>query len=271
MARDDTPIKLILVALVVVLIGYMILTFGGINTFSVVNLQGKDTVRAGEEQTYHISLTTVNPEQFTTPLHYRKQVGIWQIENANGTLLSPGKITDLTGGKFDQEVTIQIPYGFSQIVFVTKIIEYQYSAAQPQGPWLQDTGTVRVTEKLPINIVQCEQHADCNIYSTCLGQFGYCSNNLCEVKGTCKECIANTDCPNTNSTTYECNNFKCMPLVQPTLLDNFKETFKQPITEPAPVNKQGDKILAPEAPPFLTAGVFGLMVVLVYILYKRRS
>jgi tRNA dimethylallyltransferase len=52
----------VVVGLIVVLIFYMILTFGGIGTFSVVNLQGKNTVRSGEEQTYHISLKTVDPQ-----------------------------------------------------------------------------------------------------------------------------------------------------------------------------------------------------------------
>lgn len=272
MARDDSTIKIVLVGLVIILIFYMILTFGGIGTFSVVNLAGEGTVRAGEEQTYHIQLTTVNPDQFTTPLHYRKQVGVWQLEDANGTLLSPGTTTDLTGGKYDQYVTIQIPYGFSQIVFVAEIIEYQYSAASTSGPWLQDQGTVRIKEKLPINIIQCEQHSDCNVFATCLGQFGYCNNNLCEVKGTCKECIANTDCPSStdNSTTYQCNDFRCMPFQQPTILDTIEQTFSQPITEPAPATA-GQPIKAQQAPPFLSAGVFVMMLVLGYIFYKRRS
>jgi hypothetical protein len=252
----------------------MILSFGGINVFSVVNVQGEKIVRSGEEQTYHITLQTVNPEQFKTPTHYREQYGEWRIEDANGTILSAGKQTKIELGVYDQYVTIQIPYGFKHISLVTDIIEYQFSAVDANSLFLKSEGTIRTEEKLDINIIECAQHSDCNVFGTCLGQFGYCTNNLCEVKAECRQCVANSDCSEfeeaVEGTIYQCINFKCAPFKEPTFVDTFKKTFSEPITQPTRI-EPGQPPQSKQATGILTVGVFLMIGVILFIMLRRSG
>ena len=269
MARkiEDNTVKIGLVILIVALIFYMLLSFGGTNMFAVVNIEGKDTVLSGDDQTYFISLRTVNPEQFITEVHYREQFGRWRLETSNGTILSPGKEVKLALGAFQQYVTINIPYEQEQIHLIAEIIEFQYSAPSPGGEFLRSDESLRVQETLVINIAECQGHADCNIPGMCLGEFGFCTENLCEVRGECKECITNEDCEEEG---YVCLDFECIIEEEPTFIDEFKESFREPITEPAPV-LAGEPPRAKQAPAGLTVITFGLFALVVYLLFIRKK
>ncbi len=264
-----------MLALIIGLIFYMIVSFGGVETFSTVSVTGETTVRGGDIQEYHIKLTTVNPEQFSTATHYREQYGRWRIENATGGDISPGKETQIFQGVYDQYVTINIPYNEKKIIFVAEIIEYQYSSATPGGKFIRDDGQVRISQALPIEIAQCSDHSECNVGSTCLGQFPYCNeDNLCEVKGECHECITNTDCLSLEeadaSKTYECINFECKEYIEPTQVDILKETFSQPINEPGPA-EVGQPPQPKQSSPILSGMVFVMVALVVYLVLKRSG
>lgn len=279
MARvQDSTIRLIMLALIVVLIFYMILSFGGTDSFSTVDITGKQEVSVGEEVEYEIDLLTVNPAQFETALHYREQYGRWRIESANGTELSPGRQTKILGGRYNQIVTINIPPGNKEIYFIAEIVEYQYSAADPEGPFIRDNGTIRVRQKLQIDIKECTKHADCTSEDLCLGQFGYCTEGLCEIQGACVECVSNSDCADLTEADpdkeYECIDFQCFEYEEPTSVEKFqtqiKETFDQPITEPAPV-ETGQPPEPKQATTLLSLGVFLMVLLVSYLVLKKKG
>lgn len=271
---QDSTIRIGMFVLLIVLIFYMILSFGGVESFSTVSLTGETLVRGGDAQEYHIRLVTVNPEQFSSPTHYREQYGRWRIENATGGDLSPGKETQIFQGVYDQYVTINIPFDQKKIIFVAEIVEYQYSAPSPDGKFIRDDGQVRISESIAIDIAQCADHNECNVGKTCLGQFPYCNeDNLCEVRGECHECISNTDCSlleeAVEGATYECINFECKEYVEPTAFEEFKESFAQPINEPGPV-EVGEAPQPKQSSPILSAMVF-IMIALVSYMFLKRS
>ena len=252
MARDDkTTGNVIVLILVVALVGYILVNLGGSETFSLVNVDAeKTTYRAGEEETFHINLRTVDPAQFTTPTHFREQFGRWRIMDEEGNIVSPGKQTQIEGGVYNQLVTITIPNEYSKIYFVAEIIEFQWSAPDPDGKFIRDDGSLRTEETIELNIVNCVDHAECEVGGTCLGQYGYCTEGgLCEVRGECRECVAASDCAGfdeaISGVTYECIDYQCIEYVQPTFTEQIKESFSEPITEPAPVAEGED----PKSPP----------------------
>lgn len=269
---DENIIKVVLVVLVVGLILYM---YGSFQTteLSLINSQGYEKVLAGSEQTYTINLRTVDPKQFETALHYREQFGRWRLETLNGTLISPGTQKQLTAGQYFQDITINIPFEYQQLVLVADIIEYQYSAAKPEGPWLKDEGTIRASEKLIIEVYSCVEHADCAV-DTCLGQFGYCSEGLCEVKGECKDCIAATDCNAFEEAgegiIYECVNYQCLAVEEPDVIDQVKETFSEPILEPGVV-KEGEVPQPKDTPPLLGFAIIILIGVIIFMVSKMKT
>lgn len=270
--KDDTVIKVVLLALVVALIFYMVVSFQGVE-FSVVGIQGQNTVRAGEEQSYHLQLQTVNPDQFKTATHYREQFGQWRIQDADGNIISPGKSTKIENGAYDQIITINIPFDYKYMVLIAEIIEYQYSTAEAGGTFLKDEGTVREKQVFEITVQQCVDHTECNA-ATCLGQFGYCNEGTCEIKGDCHECVANADCSSNEEADpakqYQCQDFKCFEYIEPTAIDQFKEAFREPITEPGTVTS-GEIPKPKEAPQILSTIVFGMFIVLIYLVVKKRG
>lgn len=269
MARiKDTTIQGILVVLVVILIFYMILSFGGFEAFSVVNVRGADTVLAGDQEDYEIDLRTVDPEQFRTDTHFREQFGRWRLEDQDGNRLT-GRDVQIEQGVFNQIITINIPFGYPTLFLVAEIIEFQHSAATSDGSFIVDDGTIRVQEILTINIIECTLHSECNVPGACLGKFGFCENSLCELRGECRECISNDDCIDAD-TEYECINFACEEIIQPTFIDTVRETFSEPITEPGKV-PAGESPQPKQASTALTAGVVALILILVILVMRRRS
>lgn len=269
MARiKDSTIQGILVVLVIILIFYMILSFGGFEAFSVVNVRGADTVLAGDQEEYEFDLRTVDPEQFRTDTHFREQFGRWRLEDPDGNRLT-GRDVKIEQGVFNQIITINIPFSFKELFLVAEIMEFQHSAATPDGPFITDDGTIRVQEILAINIIECSVHSECNVPGACLGKFGFCENSLCELRGECRECISNNDCVSAD-TEYECTNFACEEMMQTTFIDTIRETFSEPITEPAKV-PAGASPQPKQASTALTAGVVALLVIAVILFMRRRS
>ena len=263
---EDSTIQGILVVLVVVLIFYMILSFGGFDAFSVINVRGENTVLAGAQEEYEIDLRAVDPEQFRTDTHYREQFGRWSLEDSEGNKLT-GKNVLIEGGVFNQVITINIPFDHAKLYLVADIIEFQHSAADPAGPFLMDNGTIRAEETLEINIIECIDHSGCNVPGACLGKFGFCENNLCELKGECRDCVSNDDC---GDGTYECVNFECEPVFEPSFIDTIKESFDVPITEPAKV-PAGELPQPKQASQGLIIAVVAMIGLAIFLIIRRRS
>lgn len=269
----DSTIKIVLIGVVAFAVFYMVLSFGGIETFSGVDFQGNTKVRGNEEQTYSFRLTTVDPEQFRTPVHYREQYGKWHLEDANGTILSPGKEEKIYKGVYQKTITIQIPPGHSKVVLIAEINEYQFGAITPDGEFIRDKGQLRVIKKLDIEIPPCIQHSECNFEETCLGQFGYCNAGLCEAKGECYACAIDSDCSKSENAVggvkYACTDKVCVKATDETVVDQAKVAFEQPITEPNPV-EVGQPPEPKPAPPLLSIGVL-IMISLVAFLIMRKK
>ncbi len=266
----DTIINIVLVVLIVALILFMFVSFVGTGeSFSIVNptKQG-EKVMSGSEEVYNIYLKTVDPVQYETALHYRVQYGRWRIEDAFGEELSPGIEKEIENGVYETSIIINIPYGETEMYLIADILEYQYSASNPEGPWIRDNGIIRSEEKLKIEVYGCIGHADCNI-DICLGQFGYCEEGICEVRGDCQECVSNDDCGIEEGITYECVNFACKPFIEPTMIDKVKEVFVDPITEPGPVIV-GELPQKQEAPVYLNYLVFFMVLLVAYLIYRMK-
>lgn len=269
----DNAIKGVLVVLILVLILYMFASFQGLETQSIINAKGTNTVLAGSEQTYSLNLKTVDPLQYKTPLHYREQYGSWRLETPNGTILSPGKLSTLKAGQYNSDVTIKIPSGYPKIFLVAEIKEYQFSAANPEGPWLKDAGSIRVKEKLEIDVQTCATHADCAA-DLCLGEFGYCNAGFCEAKGTCNKCTSSTECSTfeeaKGGVRYGCSDSQCFVVKEETFFDQVKKSFNEPITQPGTV-KQGEAPQPKQTPPALGFLILILMGGIFYMISKINS
>ena len=267
--------KIVLAVLIIILLGYVIMSFGGNSIFSAVSIKGNEKVFIGAEETYKFQLKATDPEQFKTDLHYRTQYGRWRIENENGLILSPGNEILLSKGIYDTSTLIKIPAGYQQIFLKTEIIEYQFSRTTVSGTYLKDNGTIRAKDILPIEIMQCQIHADCNLDTTCLGKFGYCNaNGLCEMKGDCGTCNTDSDCLKYEKVVpgkeYKCQNSKCQIAMKYNLFDQLQQLFSEPLTEPGKV-EQGQLPEQKEIPTIISAGVIIMFIVFAYLLIKRKS
>jgi hypothetical protein len=272
----ELAIKTALAISFVVLVLFMIYSFGGETPFTVVNIDGKTEVRAGETQEYFIDLRTVDPAQFTTATHYRQQFGSWQLVDMNSSIISKGTTRIIDNGVYSGYVSIKVPPKRKEFNLVINIKEYQFSAAEEGGEYLRDNGTIRTEQIFPIKVMACSEHADCKAENTCLGQFGYCREGICEVQGDCVACVQDSDCIGAEGATGKliCQNYHCTPYKEPTFQEGaqqqFHELFDQPITEPGPV-KSGETPQPKPAPDLLRGATIVLLIILVYFIFMLRS
>lgn len=262
--KQKRPIKIFILVIFIFLLLSLLLTFSGISPFTVVNIEGKSEYVIGETQTFRILLKTVDPDQFTTPEHYREQYGRWRIEDESGNLLSSGRLTKIENGLYDRIITIQIPEVPSTLI--SEIIEYQYSLAGDS--FVMDEGTIREKNELELKLQSCDYDTDCESSSICVGKSLSCENYVCSTAGQCLTCEEDSDC----ATSERCVNNECFRIIEPTFTEQVKETIAEPITQPGkseegiPTPKTAEKYLI-----YTTLILWVLIGFFFYQLKKKRK
>lgn len=263
--KSSPAVKGTILILMIVLLFAIMISFTYISPFTITNIEGKTEYVAGETQSFRIYLKTVDPEQFRTENYYREQYGRWRIEDSSQNVISSGRIALIDNGLYDELITITIPEQESTLI--TEIVEYQWSSSG-SGTYIVDDGTVRVSEEIELTVKECSGVSDCSSNNICSGKTVSCSDaGYCEAVGTCLACNSAEDC----SVREECVQGQCFPIYEPTAIEEFKESFQQPITH---TGKSVDGTPAPSvAPKWLIYGNLGMLVligVLIFVAQKRR-
>ncbi len=259
--RSKPIIQAAILLIIVFLILVMFSSFTKFSTYSLVNLNEKESFVGGEKVKFAIYLTTTDPEQFKTETHYRVQYGRWRFEDLSGKLISPGKITTLTRGIYNAIVEVNVPHENS--VFVSEIIEYQY-AKSSEGKWVRDEGTVKEVQTYNLYLETCYDASECS-GSLCSGKLTRCEQSLCISYGECLSCQNNFDCPESN----ECLNGACYEIQETNVITEIKTTLTGTINEPGLI--QDGQPVAQTAPSYLIILTIIMWIVLGLLIWQIKK
>lgn len=262
----QTAVKVGIIVIMAFLILMIFYSFTNLVPFSIVNVDGKSEFTGGEKQIFKILLSTQAADSYTTEFHHREQYGRWRIEDAEGNILSPGKISKLPSGVYNTVLAVEVP-NKQGAKLIAELIEYQFSRSEMGGDELRDEGTIKDSTEIELTLKSCSTTTDCITNKLCSGKTYTCSDEgLCISEGECSQCDGQADC----SAGYKCENQQCYKIPETTALKEFLVDYPAPLTQTGYTVE--DSPTPKSAPRWLFLSVFVMTGVLVYLvsLYKKR-